>query len=138
MASKKITMVDQSQIAKKGYKGCKSTRAVQNFCAKNKSSIDCCWYKPKGCSEKVLLIEMSSFRDCWKASQKSTSMTAKSSTGTRRTTTKATSRTRSASAKTRSTRMTKMSAKSSTRSTTSRTKKAMPARTRTTRLRRAA
>ena len=80
MASKKITMVDQSQIAKKGYKGCKSTRAVQNFCAKNKSSIDCCWYKPKGSSEKVLLVEMSSFRDCWKASQKSTSVTAKTST----------------------------------------------------------
>ena len=137
MASKKITMVDGAQVAKKGYKGCKSTRSVQNFCAKNKSTIDCCWYKPKGASEKVLLIEMSSFRDCWKASQKSGTATKSTSGKSRTTTLKTSSRGKTTgTGRTRKTNTIKLSARTTTsRSTTGRAKSTQ---TRTTRLRRAA
>ena len=72
MISKKYTMIDPKQIAKKGYKGCKTTASVQNFCKTNK--VDCCYWTPQGSRQKIMMIEWNSFQNAYKA-QKATSTT---------------------------------------------------------------
>ena len=74
-----VKMVHPSQIVKKGYKGCNSTRTVTNFCQKN--HVPHVWWKPSGAQNKVMLIEMSAFASAWKDYQ-STQKT--KSTSTRR------------------------------------------------------
>lgn len=70
MTNKTYTMIDPKQIARKGYKGCKTTTAVQNFCKTN--NVDCCIWKPQGSTQKVMMIEWNSFRNAYKANQTNT------------------------------------------------------------------
>jgi hypothetical protein len=116
MISKTYTMIDPKQIAKKGYKGCKTTSSVQNFCKTNK--VECCYWKPQGSTQKIMMIEWNSFRNAYKANQSTMNTTtakAKSTTKTRknaksnitsitsRSTGRTTSRTKSSARKTNTT-----------------------------------
>lgn len=72
MTRKTYTMIDPAQIAKKGYKGCKTTTSVQNFCKNN--NVDCCWWKPQGTSQKVMMIEWNSFRNAYQQAKTGNTM----------------------------------------------------------------
>ena len=137
MISKTYTMIDPKQIAKKGYKGCKTTSSVQSFCKTNK--VECCYWKPQGSSQKIMMIEWNSFRTAYKASQSNTA------TNKHKTTTKST-KSNITSISSRSTGRTTSRAKSSARKTNTtwgtvqgkKTKNARRTTTRGTKVRRAA
>ena len=61
-----VTLVDPKQIAKKGYSGCKSTKAVVSFA--KKYGVPCLWWKPMT-GQKVLLVDMNQFGSTWKQVQ---------------------------------------------------------------------
>ena len=84
MKIQSVKMVHPSQIVKKGYKGCKSTRTVTNFCQKN--HVPHVWWKPSGAQNKVMLIEMSCFASAWKdyqSTQKTKSASSRRSSSSR-------------------------------------------------------
>ena len=80
MNSKTYTMIDPRQVAKKGYKGCKTASSVQNFCKTNQ--VDCCYWKPQGSSQKIMMIEWNSFRNAYKAAKNNTNANATANTTT--------------------------------------------------------
>lgn len=66
MKNGSVTLVEPKQIAKKGYTGCKTGKAVVNFAKKH--GVPCLWYKPQN-GQKVLLVEMNQFGTTWKQVQ---------------------------------------------------------------------
>lgn len=61
-----VTLVEPKQIAKKGYQGCKSSKAVIQFA--RKYGVPSLWWKPTN-GQRVLLIEPTQFGQTWKQIQ---------------------------------------------------------------------
>ncbi|MBU1699098.1 MAG: hypothetical protein KJ970_19840 [Candidatus Eisenbacteria bacterium] len=64
MVRTNIKLIHPAQIAAWGYQGCKTVQGVVNFCQKNKSSINCVWWKAD--NRKILMVDPQSFRQAWK------------------------------------------------------------------------